>query len=373
MGILSVNQILNDHFYEYRQSHGVALHQLKAAYQFMKCRTSALGGHSIYCPNGHLNGVFYNSCKHRNCPQCCALPSEQWLQATSNLLLKDTHHHWVFTLPHELNSLWRFNRGSIQEILFSSVMQTIKKLALDEKYLGAMPGVLMNLHTWGRNLSLHPHIHCLITDGGEKNGVWKKTKQKIFIPVKVLITVFKAIFIKKVRQSYKNKELKLPDNMNESGFYFMVEKIYQKQWNIECCKPYKHGKGVATYLAKYIRGGAIKNQQIKKVTEKEVTFSYKNYKKKQTSLMKLSIDEFISRVMEHVSVSKKMIIRRFGIYHNSCRKRLNTIKEYLGQLIGKVMQKISAYTFLKSINKEMKCEHCSANLYEGYRVKLKRW
>jgi len=373
MSIYSVNQILNDHFYEYRQSHNVAAHQMKAAYQLMDCRTSALGGHSYYCENGHLNGVFYNSCKHRSCPQCCAMPTKQWLQAASNLLINDTHHHWVFTIPHEFNSLWQFNRELFQDILFVSVKETIKKLASDPKYLGAMPGILMALHTWGRNLTLHPHIHCLITDGGVKNDCWIKPKRKIFIPVKVITAVFKAIFTKHLRNEYKAREIKLPTKMNESGFYFMIGQVYKKTWNVECCKPYRNGNGIATYLAKYVRGGAIKNQQIKKVSKQEVVFSYKNYKKNKQSLMTLSIDAFIGRVLEHVSVSKKMTIRRFGIYHNSCRKQLDIIKNGIGQQITQTIKKITSLVFMKSIKREMFCKQCEESLLNGYRKKLRRW
>ena len=94
----------------YKKNHAMPLYQHKAAEQLMACRTDALGGHAVYCEDGHLNGFWYNSCKHRSCPQCGALKSAQWLQQAEALLLKSQHHHWIFTLPHDLHTLWNYNR-----------------------------------------------------------------------------------------------------------------------------------------------------------------------------------------------------------------------------------------------------------------------
>ena len=81
-------------------------------------------------------------------------------------LLDTKHRHLVFTVPHELNELWLMNSSLMTDLLFKAVSETLKELFSDKKYLGADTGFILNLHTWGRNLSLHPHLHCLITEGG---------------------------------------------------------------------------------------------------------------------------------------------------------------------------------------------------------------
>ncbi len=162
----TVQHFLNKCYFDYQQTHNMPLYQIKAVEKMMACRTEALGGHAVYCEEGHLNGVWYNSCRHRGCPQCSAMKTEQWLQQAESLLLDCTHHHWVFTLPHDLLDIWRFNRSLCHTLLFQSVNQTIKQLSADKKYLGAAPGMLLALHTWARNQTLHPHIHCLISHGG---------------------------------------------------------------------------------------------------------------------------------------------------------------------------------------------------------------
>ena len=39
---------------------------------------------------------------------------------------------------------------------------TLLEIAADPKHLGAEIGFLSVLHTWGQNLQIHPHIHCVI-------------------------------------------------------------------------------------------------------------------------------------------------------------------------------------------------------------------
>ena len=168
----------------------------------MKCRTAALGGHCVYCEEGHLNGVWYNSCKHRSCPQCSALKSAQWQQKAESLLLKCQHHHWVFTLPHDLHPLWNFNRALCQRLFFISVRETLQKLIKDERYLAAIPGFILALHTWARNQVFHPHIHCVISHGGLDNaGVWQTPKRKCFLPAKVIMSIFRGKYLSGLKKA----------------------------------------------------------------------------------------------------------------------------------------------------------------------------
>ena len=123
----TVQGFLQASFTNYQQTHALPLYQIKAAEQLMRCRTEALGGHSVYCEDGHLNGVWYNSCRHRSCPQCSALKAEQWQQRAEALLLDCKHHHWIFTLPHDLHGIWRFNREFLPTTSFSMCQRNAAK------------------------------------------------------------------------------------------------------------------------------------------------------------------------------------------------------------------------------------------------------
>ncbi len=91
---------------------------------------------------------------------------EQWLAGWRDGLLPCPHHHIVFTLPSELNELWRLNKAEYANILFAAASETLAELLADPKYLGGRAGVLYALHTWKQTLLPHIRLHCLVTAGG---------------------------------------------------------------------------------------------------------------------------------------------------------------------------------------------------------------
>ena len=137
----TIQKILAQHLPRILSKRGFSFDQIKALRKLSECRTAALGGHIQTCPAGHLNGVWYNSCKHRSCPQCRGLASEEWLRNTQSILLNCPHHHVVFTIPSEFNGLWRYNRSLMIDLLFRAVQDTLKRFADDPRYLGATPGI----------------------------------------------------------------------------------------------------------------------------------------------------------------------------------------------------------------------------------------
>ncbi len=166
MALVTLQTIFQDAFPAYEQTHPLPAHVRRAARAIMQCRTAALGGHVQACPDGHMARIWYNSCRHRSCPQCAYLQTERWLALQQARLLACDHYHVIFTLPHELNPLWLANVPVMTTLLFQAVRDTLGTLLADPKYLGAQPGIIAALHTWSQTLVLHPHVHCLVTGGG---------------------------------------------------------------------------------------------------------------------------------------------------------------------------------------------------------------
>ncbi|MDA0791692.1 MAG: transposase zinc-binding domain-containing protein [Proteobacteria bacterium] len=187
----TLSSVLSQHLEPFLADHKIPPYQLNALKSYRACRTPLLGSHSRYCENGHLMGVWYSSCKRRGCAQCQGLSNARWLAAQKERLLSVTHHHWIFTLPHDLLDLWRYNRAIFQDVLFRAVAGVLTTLSRDPKYLGAQPGFVLTLHTWGRNLSLHPHIHCLITHGGLRDGEWIEPRKSVLFPARVMMQLFR--------------------------------------------------------------------------------------------------------------------------------------------------------------------------------------
>ena len=163
---VEVADIFRQYGPDYRKSHRMPRNQRRAMSAIEAWRTSLLGGHKDECDTcGHLK-ISYNSCGNRHCPKCQFLRKEKWIEARAEDLLPIQYFHVVFTIPAELNPLVLSNQKVMYNLLFRSVSETLVALSNDPKHLGARIGFMGILHTWGQNLMVHPHIHCVVTGGG---------------------------------------------------------------------------------------------------------------------------------------------------------------------------------------------------------------
>jgi len=339
------------------------LYQLKTLTQLSSCRTKALGGHSQYCEKGHLNGVWYNSCKNRSCPQCRGMASEQWLVNTQKVLLDCPHHHIIFTVPHELNSLWRFNRTQMIGFLFKAVQETLKKFSQDPKYLAATPGILSTLHTWGRNLSLHPHLHVLISHGGLNNaGQWVAPKKDSLFPAKPVMMVYRGKLLALLRDALNKETLVLPSDTVTHKVKGLLNKLGRLPWVVHFCARYDYAQGVAKYLARYVKGGPLKNSQLRKVDSTGVTMSYQSHQTKRREFLTLSAEQFIKRILEHIPLPRKSTVRYSGLYTSSLRDRLNQARTHLSQEPVSEKQQLTWQDYLKKRGSAPQCARCGAAL-----------
>jgi hypothetical protein len=288
----------------------------------MNCRSMALGGHVKKCPNGHVEGVWYNSCGHRSCPQCSHLRKERWLEKQKARLLACDHFHVIFTIAHELDDLWRLNSRVMTEVLFRSTRDTLFELLTDERHLGARVGVMMALHTWGRTLSFHPHVHCLVTGGGlTPSGAWRTVTNGYLLPVRVVRAIFRGKFLDGVAKALEQGQLKLPAAMSEQKLKNLLNQLGRKKWNVCIRQRYSHGTGVITYLARYVRGGPLSNQKLQCVDEAGVTFRYRDHRDGKAKPMTLRVEEFIGRALRHVPERGTVVLRHYGLY-GRCGKSL---------------------------------------------------
>ena len=129
-------------------------------------------------------------------------------------ILPVDHFHVVLTIPDRINPLALQNKREIYKILFRSGSETLMTLGRDPKHLGAEIGIIAMLHTWGQNLSDHPHLHCIVTGGGLKEDQkrWIHSKKKkdgspFFVHVDVISDLFKKKFIACLQKSYDQKKL----------------------------------------------------------------------------------------------------------------------------------------------------------------------
>ena len=373
MANFTVQKIIKAQAKKLHAQNKFSLMQHSALSSLSACRTATLGGHAQRCPKGHLNGVWYNSCKHRACPQCQGMASEQWLQNTQVLLLNCTHHHMIFTLPSELHPFWRYNREALTDILFKATSDTLKQFSDDARYLAAKPGILSALHTWGRSLNLHPHIHALISHGGlNKDGVWVKPKKKHLFPQKPLMQVFRGKLLSYLRKAMQGDKWVYPPDQNQQACKSILSSVRKKAWVVHCCKPYKHANGVAKYLSKYVKRSPFKNAQIKAADNHHVRFVYQSHQTGKQESMRLSTIDFIKRLLQHIPLKGKPTVRYTGLYSGSSRKRLNQAKLTLGQSETVKPDPIRWPSFLSEKDYRPVCEICGLPIHHEEVIERKQ-
>lgn len=289
--------------------------QLRTLHAIRKCRTAAMGGHIDHCNNPGCNKLHlsYNSCRNRHCPKCQGHKREEWIQKRQDELLNVPYYHLVFTLPAELNLLALHQPKLLYSALFATAWSTVQTFAADPKYLGAQSGMVAILHTWGQNLSLHPHLHCILPAGGiTKAQKWKhaKGKGKFLFPVKAMSKIFRARMVGQLR---KKSSL-------DAAVY---EKLFKNNWVIYAKRPFASPKYVVEYLGRYTHKIAISNHRIISIDKRTVTFKLKDYREGGKSKpMTLTHAEFIRRFSQHILPKGFTRIRHYGILSSTLKKQL---------------------------------------------------
>ena len=289
-----------------------------------KCRTAALGWHLMQCDQESCanKSMMYHSCRNRHCPQCGFKRQQQWIENRMQELLPCNYFHMVFTLPHELNALCLANRKLFYDLLFSVSSKTVKAFCgrQDKK----TPGIISVLHTWGQQLSFHPHIHMLVTGGGaDASGSFfsiAKANGYYLFPVKAMRRIYRAMFLHELYEALKAKKLIVPDSQREIISNLLTE-LKQKEWLVYAKRPFAGPEQVIAYLGRYTHRVAISNHRIRKIDEQDISFWYKDYAdNSRKKLMTLAKPEFLRRFVQHILPRGYMKIRSYGLFGNYLRK-----------------------------------------------------
>ena len=307
-----------------------------------RCHTARTGMHRYRCDQKACGFEHwqYHSCGNRHCPNCGAFKKEQCPPERNGqgLSLKPRSsyppltimpacrnagtpacRHVVFTLPHELNGLIMGNRKVLFNLLFQASAHTLLTLGKDEKYLGAETGFTSILHTWGQDLSFHPHIHCIVSTGGIKEGKWikeKRSNNKFIFPQGSMQKIFKGYFMEHLRKLHRQKLLQV----EESVFQDLLTTIGYKKWNVYAKSPFGGPAQVVEYLGRYTHKIGITRHRILEVNDTHIQFHYKDYADGNTvKEMMLTHQEFLRRFEQHILPRRFVKIRSYG-YQKNCGK-----------------------------------------------------
>jgi hypothetical protein len=316
--------VLDRHWPEVEKSVHINGWQLRTLGSIKRCRTAEMGGHVDACTSCGTIRISYNSCRNRHCPKCQGKEREKWIEKREEDLLPVPYFHIVFTLPDTLNQLAMHHPKAVYDSLFAASWQTVETFGKDPKHLGAQTGMICILHTWGQQITLHPHLHCIVPGGGlTRAGKWKtaRNKGRFLFPVKAMSKVFRAKYVDALKSRIPSLDKGL------------VDALFQKDWVVYAKRPFAHPSHVVEYLGRYTHKIAISNHRIQAIDEKTVTFGYKDYRqegKKQT--MTLEGMEFIRRFALHILGKGYVRIRHYGILSGSTKQvHIPLIRGQLGK------------------------------------------
>lgn len=326
--------------------------QWKAAHSIMQCKTGTLGCNISICEECGHQETHNNSCRNRNCPVCQAVLKEVWVDARKSEVIDTPYFHVVFTVPSELNPLIYANQKPLYSLLHKCSAETLLELSADSKYLGATPGIIQVLHTWGQALNYHPHIHCIISGGGlTKDLKLRKSGNGFFLPVKALGRKFRGKFMACLQEMFASQKLLFPQACNHlrnsytwAGFR---DSLYNKEWCPYIKETFNGFGNAMEYLGRYTHRIAVTDSRIQSVSESQVSFSAKDYKSGEAVTITLDNEEFTRRLMMHVLPQGFQKIRYYGFLNNRSKKknlkiifRIQGHQQFSSLLTGKSMADI---------------------------------
>jgi Putative transposase/Transposase zinc-binding domain len=314
--------VFRRHGKRYRQQHRLPVQQQKLMRAIETCRTAELGGHVERCSHCPHQRIAYNSCRNRHCPKCQNLERGRWLARRKAELLPVDYFHVVFTIPEQLNALALQNKAVLYGILFQASAQTLLTIAADPRHLGARIGFFSILHTWGQNLLLHPHVHCVVTGGGlsPDGNSWISCRPGFFLSVYVLSRLFRRLFLEGLAKAFQDEKLLFHGKLETLGaprpFQQLLDTLREMEWVVYAKPPFGGPEQVLDYLGRYTHRVALSNNRLLSEDQEQVRFRYKNYRanhSQQKRTMTLAADEFIRRFLLHTIPPGFQRIRHYGL------------------------------------------------------------
>ena len=264
------------------------------------CRTGELGLVLYRCECCGQMQAMGRSCGDRHCPACQRDKAEAWLEKQTNRLLPCPYFLVTFTLPAALRDVARSYQRAVYSALFEASSEALRSLAADPKYVGTKRlGFFGVLHTWGRTLEYHPHVHYVVPGGGlsADAGCWLPSRADFLVPAKALSIVFRA---------------KFRDILRREGLLKLVDPaVWSRDWVVHS-QAAGDGRESVRYLAPYVFRVAIGDHRIVSCDDGRVTFTYRRVGSNRPRKMTLEAMEFLRRFLQHILPAGFQKVRHYG-------------------------------------------------------------
>lgn len=286
----------------------------KVVEAILRCRTPQSGATVYHCESCGEDHVLHMGCGNRHCPICQYNKGRQWLERQLQRQMPGPHFMVTFTVPEQLRPFMRSHQKLAYSALFAASSEALKLLVKDPRFVGGdLPGFFGVLHTWGRQLQYHPHIHFIVTGGAidSKTRQWLASRNEFYLPVRALSPIIRA---------------KFKDRIKKAGLLRQIpHSIWKTAWNVDC-QAVGDAEGSIKYLAPYVFRVAISNSRIVSLENGRVIFRYKKVGSNRMRTRELSALEFIRLFLQHVLPWGFMKVRYYGFLSPGCRIPLDEVR-----------------------------------------------
>jgi len=349
----AIQEIFRRHGPAYRAEFGEMMpaSHARVIEAIIDCRSAARGSVLYQCEDCGEPHVAARCCGNRHCPVCQQGKAEQWLCRQLERQLPTPYFMLTFTVPAPLREFLRRHPREGYGALFAASSGAIKTLAADSKHLGAdTPGFFGVLHTWGRQLQYHPHIHYVVPGGGfdSQHGRWHAADRSFFLPVRALSPIFRA---------------KFRDAMAAAGLLGEIDaQVWTVNWNVNC-QPVGDAQASLKYLSRYVFKVGISEGRIVRADDAEVVFRYRKVGSRRQRTMALAPAEFIRRFLQHVLPTGFMKVRYFGFLSPSFSMPIEEVKGRIELAQGFALRAPQdALPEVSTARATMGCPHCGGRL-----------
>lgn len=336
----------------------------------VSCGTEIYGFSKYECPDCGHTEIHYGTCRDPHCPACGGRARMAWIQNQRTRAVRSAAFHIVFTVPdRHLNRLAMHDRRYFYNALFDASSRALRQLCRSEKYFGARTiGFFSCLHTWGSNLSFHPHIHTVLYGAGldqDGNLVSVRGGKDYLFPARKLAALFKKKMMRLLRKKYEYSNSVWLDDLRRAG---------SSSWNVQINRGLEKPDSAINYLGRYVFRTAISNRRIKDYDGESVTFEYKDYrdhdgqedrKRAKKKLMKLKAEEFIRRFTDHILPARFKRVRFYGYLSANQKDVLKKVKKLTDTdqiLLADLDEAEEDRDPLLTADPKECCSHCGASM-----------
>ena len=308
-----IKEILKLKWSEYETKYSVVIRECEreAVTKVLGCGDPKNGFAEYWCLDcGKEKKIVPFTCKSRFCPSCGKVYTDKWVEKMSKEMVDVPHRHVVMTIAEELRPYFYWHREMLP-ILIESAAQVMKSIINDKKKNKDLtPGIIIVVHTFGRDLKFNPHIHALMTEGGlDKNEDWKPIE---FLPYAALRKRWQHLVLKAFRERFKGNEKMIG----------LVNRLYTQRKNgfyVHARTKMRSARSAAKYIGRYMSRPAIAESRIISWDDKEVKFWYEDSETGKIETVTMPILQFIGRLVSHIPEKQFKMVRHYGIYARNKR------------------------------------------------------